>query len=1432
MSPAELGVERVVEIGLGQSPTLRNMARHTLNGWSGVTPQVDLVHLEADSARVWHNDDDPAPVARETAGPPSTAPAPASVAPTAAAAAPVSTSPAVDSAVDLTTALYALLALQARVRPSQIAADESIDDLFDGVSSRRNQALMDIGAEFGLATLDAAHERPIKQLAAELKKSAPSWRFPGQYLQGALTEAVKRTLAPAGMTESDVRKWAGDEFGLPNGLQDHILLSLALDTRDGNSGRGGALGDLKPATDRASAESAIEGAVAQVAKQTGQQLGRQAAAGTSAAVDATVVNELREAVLGADGALMTVARTIGTHLGHAEGPAPLVSPTVDVDRARLATLDAEYGADHADRVKGVFDSARHVAFTSWWAWARRDAADVGAAAANGTLVGEALSDAVSRLRRPGQDPTVARILSWYAGQADQNGFTDAAAALSTESTPGWLPAPEWITALDVPEIASSAELLLNGTWSLAGQTALVTGAGPGSIAEAMVQRLLAAGARVVVTTSNPNRSRVARYRLMYQDYAGPGAELHVVPFNQASAVDADRLVDWVMTRRTEQDGAITRVVKEAWTPDLLVPFAAPKDRGTLDTVDGASEAALRAMLLGVERLIAGIGSRKIAQGVGSPCHVVVPLSPNHGTFGGDGTYGESKAALEVLRHRWRSEAQTWGRGVTLCNARIGWVRGTGLMGGNDPAASKLEEDSIRTFSNDEMALALCALSTEASRLVATVGPIDVDLTGGLGDCDDLSDRLASVREALDATSRLRRRKGELNRQWRGRATAQARVFKVHALPDLVHADEQAIAWPEVNIDPTGVVVIVGAGEVGPLGSSRTRFELEIGESLSAAAVLELAWITGLVHHDGKHWIDTDSSDTVEEHAIAARYREAVRSRVGVRFTEPETAGFDPEDQTVLETVYLDRDFTFPVATRAEAESFRGADPDHTVITETSTGFMVTRTAGAQMRVPRQIRLSRRVAGQVPRGFDPRRYGVPEDLVERVDRVTLFNLVATVEAFLGAGLTPEELMRHVHPARVGNTQGTGIGGMGSLKRLYLDPVLGNDQQSDILQESLANVVAAYVVQSYVGSYGPMSHPVGACATAAVSVDDGVDKILAGKADFVVAGGFDDLGAAGVQGFGAMNATAETDLMLSMGLEPDQMSRPGDARRRGFVESQGGGTILLARADVALNLGLDVLGVVAWSGSFGDGVHRSIPAPGQGALSAVMGGASSPVAAALRSWGLTADDIGVVSKHDTSTTANDPNEHHLHHNIQQGLGRTPGNPLRVISQKSATGHSKGGAAAWQAIGLCQALSSGVIPPNHNLDSVDDVLREPDHLVVSDRPGRVGPLRAGLLTSLGFGHVSAAVMLLHPAAFTALLTPEQSAIWTARRDQRRTAAQRDLANVMLGRQQAFVPRTHRRFEAADGSAEQKAQEALLLANPNARLGADGIYRSTDDA
>jgi len=146
-------------------------------------------------------------------------------------------------------------------------------------------------------------------------------------------------------------------------------------------------------------------------------------------------------------------------------------------------------------------------------------------------------------------------------------------------------------------------------------------------------------------------------------------------------------------------------------------------------------------------------------------------------------------------------------------------------------------------------------------------------------------------------------------------------------------------------------------------------------------------------------------------------------------------------------------------------------------------------------------------------------------------------------------------------------------------------------------------------------------------------------------------------------------------------------------------------------------------VAGAGPLTAGAHTSIPAPGLGALAAGMGGKDSKLVRDLAKLGVSADDIAVVSKHDTSTNANDPNESELHNTLAHAIGRTDGNPLFVISQKTLTGHAKGGACIFQVNGLTQLFKSGVIPANASLDCVDPKLQRDDHMVWVRKPLRIG-------------------------------------------------------------------------------------------------------------
>ena len=143
------------------------------------------------------------------------------------------------------------------------------------------------------------------------------------------------------------------------------------------------------------------------------------------------------------------------------------------------------------------------------------------------------------------------------------------------------------------------------------------------------------------------------------------------------------------------------------------------------------------------------------------------------------------------------------------------------------------------------------------------------------------------------------------------------------------------AWDDLDIDPADLVVIVGGAELGPYGSSRTRFEMEVDNELSAAGVLELAWTTGLItwEDDPKPgWYDTESGDLVDESELVERYHDAVVERTGIREFVDDGA-IDPDHASpLLVSVFLDKDFTFVVSSEADARAFVQFDPEHTVAT--------------------------------------------------------------------------------------------------------------------------------------------------------------------------------------------------------------------------------------------------------------------------------------------------------------------------------------------------------------------------------------------------------------------------------------------------------------------------------------------------------------------
>ena len=122
------------------------------------------------------------------------------------------------------------------------------------------------------------------------------------------------------------------------------------------------------------------------------------------------------------------------------------------------------------------------------------------------------------------------------------------------------------------EVAFLATQAAEEPW--AEDIALVTGAAPGSIAGALVEKLLAGGATVVMTASRVDDRRKEYARKLYAEHASPSAKLWVVPANMSSYRDIDAVIQWIGTEQKVTVGKDVKVTKPALVPTLVFPFAA------------------------------------------------------------------------------------------------------------------------------------------------------------------------------------------------------------------------------------------------------------------------------------------------------------------------------------------------------------------------------------------------------------------------------------------------------------------------------------------------------------------------------------------------------------------------------------------------------------------------------------------------------------------------------------------------------------------------------------------------------------------------------------------------------------------------------------------------------------------------------------------
>jgi 3-oxoacyl-[acyl-carrier-protein] synthase II len=226
----------------------------------------------------------------------------------------------------------------------------------------------------------------------------------------------------------------------------------------------------------------------------------------------------------------------------------------------------------------------------------------------------------------------------------------------------------------------------------------------------------------------------------------------------------------------------------------------------------------------------------------------------------------------------------------------------------------------------------------------------------------------------------------------------------------------------------------------------------------------------------------------------------------------------------------------------------------------------------------------------------------------------------------------------------------------------------------------------------------------------------DVIARGDADVMIAGGAEAaVTALGIGGFDQMQALSRCNEA------PGCASRPFDARRDGFVLSEGAGIVILEAMDHALKRRAEPLAeIVSWA-STADAAHFTRPDP-------EAKQAARAITRALQKANLDPSDIGYINAHATGTPQGDVFE-------VRAVKRAMGDAARYVaisSTKSITGHLLGAAGAAELIWCVMALRDGVLPPTINYCAPDP---ECD-LDVVPNAARSAEVRFALSNSFGLG------------------------------------------------------------------------------------------------
>ncbi len=325
----------------------------------------------------------------------------------------------------------------------------------------------------------------------------------------------------------------------------------------------------------------------------------------------------------------------------------------------------------------------------------------------------------------------------------------------------------------------------------------------------------------------------------------------------------------------------------------------------------------------------------------------------------------------------------------------------------------------------------------------------------------------------------------------------------------------------------------------------------------------------------------------------------------------------------------------------------------------------------------------RIAAEV-KDFDPSQY-MDKKEARRMDLSEQYAMAATEQAIKDSGID----VNAIDLDRCGVVIGSGIGGISTFEKQHsLLRDSGPGRVSPFFIPMMIIDMCAGLVSIRYGFRGPNYATVSACASSAHAAADAFHIIRRDEADIMIAGGAEaTITPTALAGF------CQAKALSTRNDEPERASRPFDKERDGFVMGEGSAILVLESLEHALSRGARIYAEVKGAGSTADAYHMTAPHPdGYGARKSIE--------LALKSAGLTGDQVDYVNTHGTATGLGDVAETKA---LKEVLGdRAYQIPLN--STKSMIGHLLGSAGAIEMLVTAKSIYHQVLHPTTNLDNPD--------------------------------------------------------------------------------------------------------------------------------